>query len=128
MPYPWPSFGSFTWLIPETALADSDTGWLGPQVQLQQAVPLGGNRDIAVVMGLGSQTRSFECLLEDARYEQLKNLVGTTSRLCDWRRPVPSNKTCLLLSCEHVGLHFVVCRDATGSTIRRRVRVKFLEQ
>jgi len=127
MGYPFPSLGGFLFKTEETAIFDTDSGWGAPIPQLQRAVPLGGNKDIVVNLGLGSQTRTFECLLSEQRFNALRQLTGQATSFCDWARPVPDERDVQLLELTQVGRALVTCKDANGLAWRIRARIALLE-
>lgn len=125
MPYPWPSFGSFTWLFDEKAL-DGIGGQWKRKPSIERIRPLGSGTDSILVMAVGSSERQFECYLSPDRFLTLEALANTVATFTDWDRP-PDSRSAYLESVEGGAFVPVICSD--GITRRRiRTTVSFLSQ
>lgn len=93
--YPWPSFGTFIFGRRETEIFGTDQGWtLAPSYA--QTRPVGTTVDHIIATAIGSATRTFECYLEQDRFDQLLNLLNTSAVFTDWERPIPDSRSAFL--------------------------------
>lgn len=77
------TLGSLTIAATEGPVPGSDTGW-NRAISTQQTRPLGAEKDVILLMALGSHTRSFSLFLTRARFLVFQALQGRVLSFVDW--------------------------------------------
>lgn len=118
MPYPWASFGAFTFAPWETALDLVGGSWNFQLNESRQAA-VGGIVDSIQLISISSGRRQFDCFMSPARVDALRAYVGTVGLFTDWARPLPDSRQARLDGIATGDFIAVANLDVPGGTDRR---------